>query len=141
MSVPPGLANWLITKASAHRLLAGRRFFPLWAVVRHRGRRSGRELSVPVAVQVRGDVFVLPLLFGPRTNWVMNVQANGGCVIRWRGADHDVAGPELIDSEQARAYFGRFGWLASETLVGPEGFLLLRRRDVRTPISMDVETS
>lgn len=128
-SIPSGVPNWLIVHWGvpiALGLLAGRRFFPLWAVVRHRGRRSGRALSVPVAVQVRGDVFVVPLLFGPRTNWVMNVLAAGGCVIRWRGVDHRAVGPVLIDPEQARAYFGRFGWFASERLVGPEGFLLLR---------------
>lgn len=129
LSIPSGVPNWLIVNWGvpiALGLLAGRRFFPLWAVVRHRGRRSGRALSVPVAVQVRGDVFVVPLLFGPRTNWVMNVLAAGGCVIRWRGVDHRAVGPELIDPEQACAYFGRFGWFASERLVGPEGFLLLR---------------
>jgi hypothetical protein len=32
--------------------LAGRRWFPLWAQLRHKGRRSGKEYVIPVAVMV-----------------------------------------------------------------------------------------
>lgn len=78
-------------------------------------------------MQASAEVFVLPLLFGPTTNWVRNVQYAGGCVVRWRGTEHPVTGPELIEPSEARAYFGRFAWFASELLVGPQGFLLLRR--------------
>lgn len=130
MTIPASVPNWLITKWGvpiALTFLAGRRHFPLWGVLRHRGRRSGRELAVPVAVLARPAVFVIPLLFGPRTNWVRNVQAAGECVVRWRGVDHRLTRPELIGSAQARAYFSDFGWWASETLVKPEGFLLLHR--------------
>lgn len=130
MAVPPSFANWLIVRMwvpIARTFFAGRRWFPMWGVLHHRGRRSGRDLAVPVAVLARPDGFVIPLLFGPGTNWVRNVQAAGGCVLRWRGVDHRTTRPELIGHAQARAYFGRFAWRASETLVGPESFLLLRR--------------
>lgn len=32
------------------KALAGRRWFPLWAVMHHRGRRSGTAYATPVAV-------------------------------------------------------------------------------------------
>jgi deazaflavin-dependent oxidoreductase (nitroreductase family) len=109
------------------RALAGRRFFPLWAVVHHRGRRSGRELSVPVAVRATGDAFVVVLPWGAGTNWARNVLAAGGCVVRWKGADHRVVEPEVIDAAQARAYFGRVTWAVVERLMQADSFLLLRR--------------
>lgn len=126
---PPGLGNFLLVLVSRYRdrFIAGRRFFPLWALVHHRGRKSGRAYSVPVMVQVTADAFVAPVLFGPRTNWLRNVQAAGGCVIRWRGVDHRVVEPELIGPAEARAYFGRISWLASEKIVAPELFVRLRR--------------
>lgn len=127
---PPGLANYLIVMVSRNRdrFIAGRSHFPLWSLVHHQGRRSGRAYSVPVLVRVTPDVFVAPVMFGPRTNWLRNVQAAGGCVIRWRGADHHAVDPELISPAQARAYFGRLSWLASEKIVAPDLFVLLHRR-------------
>ena len=57
------------------RPLAGRRFFPLWALLRHRGRRSGREYAVPVGVRMTVDGYFIALPFGERTQWVHNVVA------------------------------------------------------------------
>ncbi len=37
------------------RPLAGHRVFPMWAVLHHRGRRSGREYAVPVGVRTAAD--------------------------------------------------------------------------------------
>ena len=65
----------------------------LWAAVHHRGRVTGRELTVPVAVGATGDAFVIVLPWGPGTNWARNVLAAGGCVLRWKAADHRVDDP------------------------------------------------
>jgi hypothetical protein len=111
------------------RVLAGRRFFPLWAVVRHTGRKTGRELSVPVAVRATADVFVVTLPWGPGTNWVRNVIAAGGCVVRWKGADHRVTRPELIGPAQARPYSTRTTWAIVQRVIHAETFLLLHRHD------------
>lgn len=109
------------------RSLAGRRFFPLWAVVHHRGRRSGRALAVPVAVRVTADVFVIALPWGPGTNWARNVLAAGGCVVRWKGTDQDVTAPELITATQARPYFGRFTWPVVARVLQADSFIRLNR--------------
>ena len=126
---PPAGHSWRLARLTAPmaRRFAGRRLFPLWAVVHHRGRRTGRELSVPVAVRVRPDRFVVALPWGPGTNWARNVLAAGGCVVRWRGADHRVTRPELVGAEAARPYFGRLQWLLVEHLFGANTFLLLHR--------------
>jgi deazaflavin-dependent oxidoreductase (nitroreductase family) len=87
------------------RPFAGRRWFPLWAVVHTRGRRSGRSYAVPVAVRVSDEAFIVPLPWGEVTQWVRNVLAAGECTVRWRGSDHHAAGPRVIAwSEGASAF-------------------------------------
>jgi deazaflavin-dependent oxidoreductase (nitroreductase family) len=87
------------------RPLAGRRFFPLWAVLHHRGRRSGREYAVPVGVRVTADGYFIALPFGERTQWVHNVVAAGGCTLRWRGEDLAMSDPTLVGPDRAAAAF------------------------------------
>src|SRR5258708_19334939 len=70
--------------------LAGSRRLPLFAVVHHRGRRSGRSYTTPVGARRTADGFVIPLTFGERAAWFRDVQAAGECVIRGRGADAPV---------------------------------------------------
>ena len=125
---PTGL-SWRFARLTAPmvRSFAGHRFFPIWAVVHHRGRRTGRALSVPVAVLATADVFVITLPWGPGTNWACNVLAAGGCVVRWRGADHRTGAPELIGRDRARMYFGRLQWVIAQRVFGGEAFLLLHR--------------
>lgn len=126
---PPAGSSWRLARVTAPmtRRFAGRRFFPLWAVVHHRGRRTGRELTVPVAVRVRPDRFVIALPWGPGTNWARNVLAADGCVVRWRGADHRVSRPALAGRPEARPYFGRFQWLLVERVFHADTFLILHR--------------
>jgi len=109
------------------RVLAGRRFFPLWAVVHHIGRKSGRELTVPVAVRVTPQLFIVVLPWGPGTNWARNVLAAGGCVVRWKGADHQTVRPEVVDQAQARCYYSGFEWAVVQRVFRAESFLLLHR--------------
>ena len=87
------------------RPLAGRRSFPLWAVLHHRGRRSGREYAVPVGVRATADGYFIALPFGGRTQWVHNVVAAGGCTVRWRGVDLVMAEPTLVGSDLAAPAF------------------------------------
>lgn len=126
-ATPTGPA-WRFVRLTAPLVafFAGRRFFPVWAIVQHRGRRTGRELSVPVAVTATAGTFLIALPWGPDTNWARNVIAAGGCVIRWKGADHHVSGPELLTAAQARPRMDRIGWLISQRVFHARSFLLLR---------------
>jgi deazaflavin-dependent oxidoreductase (nitroreductase family) len=92
--------------AGASVPLAGRRFFPLWGIVRHSGRRSGRTYDTPVVVQRTTDGFLIPLPFGGSTQWARNVLAGGGCTVRWRAHDYRASAPEVIDWERARSSYG-----------------------------------
>lgn len=80
------------------RPLAGTRWFRLWGVVQHTGRKSGKAYATPVVVRPYGDGFVIPMPFGERTNWANNVIAAGGATIRWAGRDHRVTDPRIVDS-------------------------------------------
>jgi len=79
------------------RALAGTPRLPLFAVVHHRGRHSGRPFATPVAARRTEDGFVIPLTFGDQADWFRNVRAAGGCVIRWNGVDYPVVEPEIVD--------------------------------------------
>lgn len=52
---------------------------PGFAMVHHRGRRSGREYRTPVKVFRRGEEYVITLPYGRESDWVKNVIAAGGC--------------------------------------------------------------
>jgi deazaflavin-dependent oxidoreductase (nitroreductase family) len=87
------------------RPMAGRRFFPMWAVLRHRGRRSGHEYSIPVAVRVTADGVFIALPFGERTQWARNVIAARGCTLRWRARDFAMTSPRVIGTDEAANAF------------------------------------
>src|SRR5215471_11483953 len=44
--------------------LAGSRHMPMFAVINHQGRRSGRSYSTPVGARKTVDGFIIPLTFG-----------------------------------------------------------------------------
>jgi deazaflavin-dependent oxidoreductase (nitroreductase family) len=85
------------------KLLAGKRWFPLWAVMHHRGRKSGTEYAVPVAiVPTRSQhVFLIGLPWGERTNWAQNVLAAGGATVTWKGRDYAATSPRIVGSDVA----------------------------------------
>ncbi len=85
--------------------LAGKRWNPIFSVVRHTGRHSGRTFETPVAARRTEDGFVLALAFGSEAHWYRNLVAAGGGLIRWRGVEYDVAAPEAIGVEEALAAF------------------------------------
>ena len=107
------------------RPLSGRRLFPLWAIVYHRGRRSGRLLAAPVAVRATRDGFVIALPF-EGAQWFRNVLAAGDCVVRWKGVDHPAAEPRIIDWVAARSAFNPFQRLVMQA-TRVDRYLLLRR--------------
>lgn len=81
--------------------LAGRRHWYA-AVIRHRGRRSGREYTTPVvAVPVAGDAFVIPLPYGEGVDWLKNVLAAGWATVEAKGEIYDIFEPEVIGAAEA----------------------------------------
>ena len=103
-TAPP--PRWLLRgTAPLAKALAGRTWFPIWGVLHHAGRRSGRQYAIPVALVpvVRNDIFLIGLPWGAGTNWARNVLAAGGATVTWKGGDHQVSNPRLVGPEEAVA--------------------------------------
>jgi len=105
--------------------LAGSRVLPFWALVRHRGRRSGRTYATPVAARPTADGFVIPLAFGETADWPRNIMAAGEGVVRWSGREHRVIDPVIVDTDAALAAFAPFERRALR-LIGIRRVMLVR---------------
>jgi deazaflavin-dependent oxidoreductase (nitroreductase family) len=84
--------------------VAGTRVFPLWGIVRHTGRTSGKRYATPVVVRPTPDGFLIPLPFGDATQWAKNLFAAGGGSIRFAGREHAIHEPRIVDLETASAH-------------------------------------
>ncbi len=76
------------------------------SVVQHVGRRSGRAYETPVGVTEADGVLLVMLPYGPTTDWVRNVRAAGGAVVRHRGRRLDVSEPEVRPVGEVRSALG-----------------------------------
>jgi deazaflavin-dependent oxidoreductase (nitroreductase family) len=108
------------------KALAGRRVFPLFAVVHHRGRKSGTDYATPVAVVPTSDpnLVLIGLPWGPRTNWAGNVVAAGSADLTWKGALHSTTSPRIIEPAEAEALATR--WFRPIVKHMPAAILLRR---------------
>jgi deazaflavin-dependent oxidoreductase (nitroreductase family) len=83
------------------RPLAGTRWFPLWAILRHTGRTSGTAYATPVVALRTGDGFIVPLPFGDATQWARNLFAAGGGSLRSAGREYQIGDPQIVEGEAA----------------------------------------
>ena len=127
MASPPK-ATTLFNKVSVR--LAGRRVVPLWVVLHHRGRKSGKEYAVPLAVIPSDTTFVIALPWGRGTDWVRNVQAAGRCTVRWKGVDYECSDPTFVDADVALAAARGLTKRVLSRMDLPAGYLQLTRRPV-----------
>lgn len=100
------LPGWLgrfnrVATNRATRPLARR--LPWFAVVVHRGRRSGRTYRTPVNAFRSNDRYLIALTYGRDRDWVKNVLAAGGCDLQTRGRTIRVVDPLIVpDREHQR---------------------------------------
>ena len=99
---PPAAQRFFSPIAQA---LAGRRWFPLWALMHHRGRRSGTEFATPIAVIPTLDksIILIGLPWGAKTNWALNVKDAGGATLTWKGREYRTVEPRIIPGTEAAA--------------------------------------
>lgn len=107
-------------------LVAGRSWMPIVGVLVHRGRKSGRMYSTPLGMRPLGDSFVMPLTFSEDASWYRNVRAAGWSVVRYRGREHTLVAPEVIDYAEAAPAFPRYELLQFR-LVGINEYLRMRQ--------------
>jgi deazaflavin-dependent oxidoreductase (nitroreductase family) len=115
--------------------IAGRRHMPIVGIVYHRGRKSGRMYATPLGVRpAPSGGFVVPLTFSEASHWYQNIRAAGGCVITYRGVDHTVTRPTVVDRATAGPAYPRYERLALQ-LIGINEFVLLTEAPVGSATS------
>ena len=76
-----------------------------FALIRHVGRRSGKQYETPIIVMRQGDGFVIALTYGPQVDWFRNVQAAGKATLLWHKQEYALKQPESIDAEVGLSAF------------------------------------
>ncbi len=91
---------WRISRLTSPATLplAGKHWNPIFGIVEHRGRKTGRVYRTPVAARRSADGFIIALAFGAQVDWYRNLVAAGGGTILWRGDMYSVTTPERVDA-------------------------------------------
>ncbi len=76
-----------------------------FALVRHVGRRSGREYETPLILARVPEGFVAELTYGPDVDWYKNITAAGRCTVLHHGREYEVVGISAIPAEKGMAAF------------------------------------
>jgi deazaflavin-dependent oxidoreductase (nitroreductase family) len=77
-------------------------WMPSFAILTHVGRTSGTTYRTPINVFRRGDHYNFALTYGSDVQWLKNIMAAGGCMMRTRGRDIRLVEPELIVDPELR---------------------------------------
>jgi len=73
---------------------------PMFGVVHHVGRRSGREYRTPVNAFTYLDGYVVALVYGRYSDWAKNVLAAGSCKLETRGRIMDLTDPQFLPTAE-----------------------------------------
>ena len=106
--------------------VAGRRWLPYYAILRHTGRTSGKAYSTPVVSLRTPEGFIIPLPFGDATQWAKNLFAAGGGSFRRGGREYQIGEPRIVERDDARTHLPLLVRFLSRRL-GLRQFVLVRR--------------
>jgi deazaflavin-dependent oxidoreductase (nitroreductase family) len=96
------------------------------SIIRHTGRTSGTAYETPVTAVATAEGFVIALPYGPNTDWLKNVLAQGSAVLVHEGSIHRVDRPQVVSSAAAASDFSARERLGLR-LFGVDECLRLRR--------------
>ena len=71
------------------------RFMPGMAIIKHRGRKSGKPYETIVTAYRKGNVLAIALGHG-KTNWVKNVLAAGEADVHLNRRDVHIVNPRIV---------------------------------------------
>ncbi|MFV8054063.1 nitroreductase family deazaflavin-dependent oxidoreductase [Mycobacterium sp. 48b] len=101
-------------------------YLPIWSIVEHTGRRSGRTYRTPVSAFTTPDGVAVLLPYGRQRDWVKNLQSAGGGRVKFEGRTFAVDQPRVVATAEALPQL-RAPWRQLMARAGVEHTLLLRR--------------
>jgi deazaflavin-dependent oxidoreductase (nitroreductase family) len=116
MRFPPWFENFQIRFINPIAVPMAR-FTPGVTVIRHRGRKSGRNLETAVSAYRKGRIVAVMLAHG-KTNWVKNILAAGEADIRLGGRDVHLVNPRIVEAGTDDASLPLMARLAARRGVG-----------------------
>jgi deazaflavin-dependent oxidoreductase (nitroreductase family) len=93
---------------------------PGWAVVIHRGRKSGLTFRTPLWAFPRRGGYVIALTYGSSADWVRNVLAAGGCELESRRRHYQLGAPRLYRDENASDMPAFIRFMLRRVIKAPE---------------------
>jgi deazaflavin-dependent oxidoreductase (nitroreductase family) len=72
---------------------------PGFALIVHRGRKTGAEYRTPVNAWLDHENVIVALTYGPGTDWLKNLEAGGGGEVIAGRSSYRVGPPRLIGAE------------------------------------------
>jgi deazaflavin-dependent oxidoreductase (nitroreductase family) len=72
------------------------RYAPVWAVIEHNGRKSGKSYRTPVAILRSKGVVRIALPYGRDVDWVKNICAAGEFTILHFGRERKYTAPLVV---------------------------------------------
>jgi deazaflavin-dependent oxidoreductase (nitroreductase family) len=74
-----------------------------FGVLHHVGRRSGAQYHTPVAAARTSDGVLVPLMYGPDTDWCRNILAAGHCRLTFDGEELALTAPHVVRAAVAES--------------------------------------
>jgi deazaflavin-dependent oxidoreductase (nitroreductase family) len=105
---------------------------PGWAVVVHRGRKSGKTFRTPLWAFRRRDGYVIALTYGSSADWVRNVLAAGGCELETRRRRYQVSDPRVYRDENATDMAAFIRFMLRRVIKAPEFLSVAVVRELST---------
>lgn len=93
---------------------------PGWAVIVHRGRKTGRVFRTPLWAFRRGNGYVVALTYGSDADWVRNVTAADGCELESRRRRYRMTNPRVYHDPKASEMPAAIRFMLQRVIKAPE---------------------
>ena len=81
----------------------------LFGLLKHTGRKSGKQYCTPVRLLRDGESFIIPLIYGESSSWYKNLTSLNTIELVWQGKTYHVGNPQLLELSQGNK---KFPWIS-----------------------------
>lgn len=76
-----------------------------FSIIRHVGRKSGKEYETPLVIRRSKNGFVAELNYGAKVDWHKNVKSANNCKVLWHRKTYTINGIKPLDTATIMAAF------------------------------------